>query len=132
MGEENREYRLLIHCGLHQIREGFEANIKKLPFPVETHYADLLQDGIASKLKYDPHIIVILQHDSDSDYLLPLKVRFFARDYPLLVVAPAIPDNYYHFLKLLGVDHIVQLPVDDHSICHTITSIIKRVAHGKP
>ena len=132
MEEQATLYKFLIHCKLHQIREGFEASIRKLPYSVETHYANLLQDGIMSELKYDPHLVVLLQHDSDSDYLLPLKVKLFARHHPVLVVAPAIPDGYYNFLKIIGINHIVQLPAGDESICRTITCIINGLTRGKP
>ena len=125
MNEERTPYTFLIHCSIHQIREGFEANIRKLPFEIETRYTDLLKDGIASELKCSPHLIVVLQHECDSDYLLPLKIKLFARNYPILMVSPAMPDGYYHFLKIIGVEHIVQLPADDEVICDTISGILE-------
>ena len=132
MKEEKTTYKFLIHCGIHQIREGFETNIKMLGFPTETRYADLLQEGIIAELKSVPDLVVVLQHECDSDYLLPLKVKLFARNYPVLVVSPSMPDSYYHFLKTIGVDHIVQLPADNEAICDTITSILNEGTHGKP
>ena len=132
MNEKETPYTFLIHCSMHQIREGFEANIRKLPLAIETRYTDLLEDGIVSELKCSPHLIVVLQYESDSDYLLPLKIKLFARHYPVLVVSPSMPDSYYHFLKIIGIDHIVQLPANDETICNTITGILKQTPHGKP
>ncbi len=122
--------RLLVHCTVHQIREGFEANIRKLSLPVDMYYADLTQEGMFASLKYSPDLIVLLQYECDSDYLLPLKISLFAYDYPILVLAPAMPDRYYHFLRMLGVEHIVQLPLDDEELHKKIAEILS--AHGKP
>lgn len=124
MKEETTRYRFLIHCNIHQIREGFEANIKSLPFHVDTHYANLQQEGIMNELKFAPDLIVVLQYECDSDFLLPLKVRLFAPDVPLLVVLPSIPGQYYRTLRLIGVEHIVQLPADDETLCNTIAGIL--------
>lgn len=132
MKESTSQFRLLIHCTIHQIREGFEANIRNLPFPVSIHYADLSQEGILSQLKSSPHLIVVLQHEGDSDYLLPHKIKLFARECPLLVVCPAIPSGYLNFLKSVGTDHIIQLPAGDVSICGAISGILLGPTPGKP
>ena len=132
MKQERPPYKLLIHCSINQIREGFEANINKIRLPIETRYENLLQEGIISKLKYKPHLIVILQYECDSDYLLPLKIKLFARHYPVLVISPSMPESYYYFLRTLGIDHIVQLPADDDAICDAITTILNEETHGKP
>ena len=125
-------FRLLVHCGIHQIREGFEANLRRLPVTVRTQYADLLQEGITAELKLQPHLIVILSHESDSDFLLPMKIKLFVTDCPVLFITPAIPDRYYHFLKMIGIEHILLLPADDESICRSIISILEPAHHGKP
>jgi hypothetical protein len=92
---------------------------------VEARYADLARDGVASNLKYSPHLIVLLQHESDTDWLLPVKIRLFAANHPMLVLSPAMPERYYHFLKMLGVEHIVELPVEDDELQRTIASILQ-------
>ena len=132
MKNEKPQYKFLIHCSLHQIRKGFEANIKKLPFEVEARYADLLKEGIVTELRYAPHLIVVLQHESDSDYLLPLKIKLFVPDFPMLVISPTIPVGYHYFLRVIGVNHIIQLPVNDDSICSAILNILQMQSHGKP
>ena len=132
MGGEKPLYKFLIHCSIHQIRKGFEANLKKLPFNIDIRYADLQKEGIITELKYTPHLIVVLQNESDSDYLLPLKIKLFVPDFPTLVVSPAIPTSYYHLLKIIGISHIIQLPVSDEAICGTILDILQAQPHGKP
>lgn len=132
MQEKKIKFRLLVHCGIHQIREGFEANLRKLPATVHTQYSDLLQDGIMSKLKFQPHLIVVLLHEGDSDFLLPLKIKLFATECPVLLVSPAIPERYSHFLKMIGIEHILQLPADDESICRSIIDLLEPSTHGKP
>lgn len=132
MTKKKTKYRLLVHCGIHQIREGFEANMRRLPVTVCTQYADLLQEGIMSELKFRPHLIVVLLHESDSDFLLPVKIKLFAEGCPVLLVSPAIPERYHHFLKLIGIRHILLLPADHESICCSIMNILEPATHGKP
>lgn len=125
MKKENSKYKILVHCKLHQIKEGFEANIQALPFTTTTKYTDLSEDGILSKLKFLPNLIVILLNEVDSDFTLPLKIKLFAKNTPLLIILPSIPDSYLNFLKKIEVNEIIQLPADREQICKTILNILQ-------
>jgi hypothetical protein len=124
MKDKKKKYTLLIHCQLHQIREGFEEYLNFLPFPTSVHYADLKEEGIQSKLRFNPHIIIILLNEADSDFLLPFKVKLFASEIPLLIISPGFPKSYKCYLEEIGVDKIIELPIGKDIVCQAIEKMI--------
>lgn len=131
MMNKKAKYKLLIHCRIPQIREGFEVHIDSLGFPVNSQYADLSQDGILSKLKFAPNLIIVLLGDSDSDMLLPIKLKMFAAHTPIIWITPAIPEKYEALLQTIGIDEIIQLPDQRDCICTTISNLLQ-LDHGLP
>lgn len=124
MKEENCQYKLLVHCTINQIREGFKTNLETIDANISTSYVDLAKEGILSKLKFVPDLIVVLFNEGDSDFLLPLKIKLFASSVPLLVISPSVPDRYLNFLKTIGTDKILILPADRDKICSTILAML--------
>ncbi len=122
--KDKRKYKLLVHCQLYQIRKGFEEYIKSLPVSFDIYYANLSEEGILSKLRFVPHIIVVLPNEGDSDYSLPFKIKLFAPSIPLLVILPKIPESYLAHLKEIGVAEVIQLPTDNEAIGHTIAKML--------
>lgn len=120
---DSHEYKLLVHCRFSQLREGFEEYVRSLPFPCQMNCTNLADDGILFKLRYSPHLIVVLLSEADSEFNLPLKIKLFAPDVPLLLILPSIPVAYYDYLKASGVDEIIQLPMNKANICRIITEM---------
>ena len=90
-------------------------------------YADLQEEGILSKLRFNPHIIILLFNREDSDLLLPIKVKLFAPDIPILLILPQIPESYLNFLKKIGVEKVVQLPIDEDNIRGVVAEMLDEV-----
>lgn len=124
MRSKSKKYKLLIHCRVPQIREGLELHLDSLGFDVETQYADLSQDGIGSKLKFAPDLIIVLLNQSDEAITLAVKIKMFAADVALLWVTPAIPDRYFSFLRTIGVGNIIQLPDQRDTIGPAIKNLL--------
>ena len=118
------KYRILVHCLLGQIQKGFNTCVESLPFPVTVKYVNLIEDGIISKLKFDPHLIVLLPNKEDSDIMLPVKIKLFAAKIPLLIIIPKVPYEYSLFLEKTGVEMIIQLPADNEKIKNAISSLL--------
>lgn len=109
------------------MREGFNICIDSLPFSINIKYVNLAEEGIISKLRFNPHLIVLLPNKEDSDIILPAKIKMFIKDVPLLIILPKIPDSYLSFLRKIGVEKIIQLPVDNEEIKNAITSLLSCV-----
>lgn len=123
--EKHTKYRFLIHCRYPQIREGFEENIRSLPVDYETFYMNLKENGFLNKLRLNPHLIIILQNESDAELLLPLKIKLFAPEVPLLLVLPHIPDAYREHLNSIGVNKIIELPAKKETINQEIEKMLE-------
>lgn len=121
--KNNRIYKFMVHCMYPQIREGFEENISRLPFLCHVNYTNLFEEGIVKKLRFAPDLIIILSNEGDSDFNLAFKVKVFAPGIPVLIILPHIPDTYYVYLKELGIDYIMQLPVTGKDIIEAIVRL---------
>lgn len=118
-------YKILVHCKFPQIRHGFEASLSLMPVDVQTDYVDLSVDGIISHLRFKPDLIVVLLNERDADFGLPLKIKLFANKVPLMVILPAVPERYYYALRVVGVDRVIQLPMNDQQICDSMMRLLQ-------
>jgi len=119
------KYRILIHCKLQLLREGFNLILRDIGLPIVVQYDDLVLDGILYKLDFAPHLIILLLNESDSDFTLPTKIRLFASDIPVLIITPATPKNYLRFLYKIGIKDVIELPIDNKLICEKIIDMLE-------
>jgi len=122
--KSKKRYKLLIHYKYPQIKKGFEAIVKSLTLSTSVLYTQLDEEGILFKLRFEPHLIIILMTEGDSDYDLSFKIKLYASHIPLIVITPQIPESYREYLLLNGVEKVIQLPINEEEICSAITDII--------
>lgn len=120
------QYKILVHCRFSQLREGFEEYVRSLPFHCLVNCTNLAEEGILFKLRYRPHLIVVLLSQADSEFNLPLKIKMFASSVPLLLILPRIPISYQSYLSRNGVDRIIQLPMDKVNVCRIIAEMFQK------
>lgn len=102
----------LIHCRLDIIRVGIEMHLNKLSIPVKISYLDLNAPGILRKFhSFGYDLIFIVLNESDEDFFLCLKVKTFIPNIPVIFISPEIPETYYDYLKKIGVEVILPLPL---------------------
>lgn len=119
--------RILTHCKFEIIGKGIERNLEKLSFDVKNVYDDLYAPGLLKKVrteKYD--FFMVLPLESDEDFLLCLKLKTFIPDIPLIFIASDIPEGYRNFLHSVGVEIIMELPVNVKLLEQEMSALLQK------
>ena len=124
MRMKGKKYNLLVHYKYPQIKKGYEVIVNALSLPTSIIYTQLDEDGILFKLRFDPHLIIILMGEGDSDYDLSFKIKLFAPHIPIIVITPQVPASFHEYLLQNGVGRVIQLPMNEEEIRNVIMDII--------